>query len=178
VVCKRRAFFWLRALGSEVQINLTHHESQLLNCFLGKNNYRESENKKPKPLMFLFIFPMRLIWVLRILRLVQCCNTFLCQATTSAPLERSAFWVSAWEKNIDLAPECHGWPTSSDSKKKHVWVWRLRVSSILKLSWLAWFALLHHMTGSSLHTLQDRPKPSSKALGQLLLGGRSLYASC
>ena len=118
VVCKRRVSLWLRALGSEVQSNLTHHESPLLNCFLGKNNYRESENKKPKLLMFLFIFPMRLIWVLRILRLVQCCNNFLCQATTSAPLERSALWVSAWERNIDLAPECHGWPTSSDSQKK------------------------------------------------------------
>ena len=87
-------------------------------AFWEKNNYRESENKKPKLLMFLFIFPMRLIWVLRILRLVQCCNNFLCQATTSAPLERSALWVSAWERNIDLAPECHGWPTSSDSQKK------------------------------------------------------------
>lgn len=69
--------------------------------------------------MFLFIFPMRLIWVLRVLRLVHCCNNFLRRATTSAPLERSAFWVSAWEKNIDLAPECHGWPTSSDSQKKN-----------------------------------------------------------
>ena len=71
--------------------------------------------------MFLFIFPMRLIWVLRVLRLVHCCNNFLRRATTSAPLERSAFWVSAWEKNIDLAPECHGWPTSSDSQKKKLW---------------------------------------------------------
>ena len=121
VVSKRRVSLWLRALGSEVQSNLTHHESQLLNCFLGKKNYRESENKKPKLLMFLFIFPMRLIWVLRVLRLVHCCNNFLRRATTSAPLERSAFWVSAWEKNIDLAPECHGWPTSSDSQKKKLW---------------------------------------------------------